>query len=144
MRIQSNSRRWWLLAGLVSIASVQAPAQSQNQGGSTAIKGITWTELEKLPLAGAPSKDGMMGIAEIHSSAPAERHSHAENEVGYVLAGSSVLEIEGQPARTIKTGDSFAIPAGKIHRAKPTGRVPLKVVVYYIVERGQPLAQPAK
>ncbi|MEG8012982.1 cupin domain-containing protein [Sphingomonas sp. 22R3R2A-7] len=82
-------------------------------------------------------------MAVIQPSAPAERHSHVENEIGYVLEGESLLEVEGQPSRTIRAGDSFAIPAGRVHRAKPSGSVPLKVVVTYIVKKGQPLARPA-
>ena len=113
------------------------------QTGGTDIMGIVWKKLEKLPLASDPSKEESIGIAVIQPSAPAERHSHAENEIGYVLAGSSLLEVEGQPTRTIRAGDSFAIPAGRIHRAKPTGTVPFKVVVTYIVKKGQPLARPA-
>jgi len=113
------------------------------QSASTDIKGIVWSELERLPLASDPSKEEIIGIAVIQPNAPAERHSHAENEIGFVLEGVSLLEIEGQPSRTIKAGDSFAIPAGKIHRAKPTGTMPLKVVVTYIVAKGQPLARPA-
>ncbi|MFD0767159.1 cupin domain-containing protein [Mucilaginibacter lutimaris] len=111
---------------------------------STDIKGIVWKELEKLPLASDPSKEESIGVAVIQPSAPAERHSHVENEVGYVLEGESLLEVDGEPARTIRAGDSFAIPAGRVHRAKTTGSVPLKVVVTYIVAQGQPLARPAK
>lgn len=130
-----------IAAGLLAIgSSTHALAQS----ASTDIKGIVWTELEKLPLASDPSKEESIGIAVIQPSAPAERHSHAENEIGYVLEGESLLEVEGQPTRTIRAGDSFAIPAGRVHRAKPSGTVPLKVVVTYIVEKGQPLARPAK
>jgi quercetin dioxygenase-like cupin family protein len=114
------------------------------QTSSTDIKGIVWKELQKLPLAADPSKEESIGVAIIQPSAPAERHSHAENEIGYVLAGESLLEVEGEPSRTIKTGDSFAIPAGKIHRAKPSGSVPFKALVTYIVVKGQPLARPAK
>ncbi|MEO6499341.1 MAG: cupin domain-containing protein, partial [Mucilaginibacter sp.] len=114
------------------------------QTGGTDIEGIVWKELEKLPLASDPLKEESIGVAVIQPGAPAERHSHAENEIGYVLEGQSILEVEGQPSRTIRAGDSFAIPAGKVHRAKPTGTVPLKVVVTYIVAKGQPLAQPAK
>lgn len=130
-----------IAAALLAFGS-GAPASAQT--GGTDIKGIVWTELQKLPLASDPSKEESIGIAVIQPSAPAERHSHAENEIGYVLAGTSLLEVDGQPTRTIKAGDSFAIPAGTVHRAKPSGTVPFKVVVTYIVAKGQPLAQPAK
>ena len=127
-------------AVLAIVSGMHALAQS----ASTDIKGIVWTELEKLPLASDPSKEESIGVAVIQPGAPAERHSHAENEIGYVLEGESLLEVDGQPTRTIRAGDSFAIPAGRVHRAKPSGTVPLKVVVTYIVEKGQPLARPAK
>lgn len=130
-----------MIAAAVLALGAGTHALAQNAG--TDIKGIVWTELQKLPLASDPSKEESIGIAVIQPSAPAERHSHAENEIGYVLAGSSLLEVEGQPTRTIRAGDSFAIPAGRIHRAKPTGAVPFKVVVTYIVTKGQPLARPA-
>jgi hypothetical protein len=32
---------------------------------------------------------------------------------------------------------------GKIHAAKSTGTVPMKIVVNYVVEKGKPLATPA-
>ena len=130
-------------AMVAAVLAVGAGTNALAQSASTDIKGIVWTELQKLPLASDPSKEESIGIAVLQPSAPAERHSHAENEIGYVLAGSSILEVEGQPTRTIRTGDSFAIPAGRIHRAKPTGTVPFKVVVTYIVTKGQPLARPA-
>ncbi len=126
-----------------ALFAIGAGTQALAQNASTDIKGIVWKELQKLPLASDPSKEESIGVAVIQPSAPAERHSHAENEIGYVLAGSSLLEVEGQPTRTIRAGDSFAIPAGRIHRAKPTGTVPFKVVVTYIVTKGQPLARPA-
>lgn len=133
--------------GILMTAAVLASGfgtYARAQTGSTDIKGIVWTELQKLPLASDPSKEESIGIAVIQPSAPAERHSHAENEIGYVLEGESILEVEGQRTRTIRAGDSFAIPAGRVHRAKPSGSVPFKVVVTYIVKKGQPLARPAK
>lgn len=127
----------------IALASVM-PHSALAQAANTDIEGIKWTELEKLPLASDPSKEESIGVAVIQPSAPAVPHSHAENEIGYVLEGESILEVDGEPTRTIKAGDSFAIPAGRVHRAKPIGTKPLKVVVTYIVAKGEPLAQPAK
>lgn len=114
------------------------------QSASTDIKGIFWKELQKLPLASDPSKEISIGVAVLQPGAPAERHSHAENEIGYVLEGEALLEVDEQPTRTIRAGDSFVIPARTVHRAKPSGTVPFRVVVTYIVQKGQPLAIPAK
>lgn len=136
----ATGHRAMIFAAVLAMASgTHAMAQSS----STDIKGIVWKELRKLPLASDPLEEESIGVALIQPNAPAERHSHAENEIGYVFEGESLLEVDGLPTRTIKAGDSFAIPAGRVHRAKPSGRVPLKVVVTYIVEKGQSWARPA-
>lgn len=54
----------------------------------------------------------------------AGRHFHHGEEVGYVLEGSAVIEIDGQPPLTAKAGDTYAIEAGKIHDAKAIGDKP--------------------
>ena len=40
--------------------------------------------------------------------------------------------------------DSFVIKAGVVHDARNTGSVPMKLVGVYVVEKGKPLASPAK
>ena len=60
-----------------------------------------------------------------------------------MVEGSSSLEVEGETPRLVKAGDSFAIPAGKIHDAKVVGDKPVKVLATYIIEKGKPLASPA-
>jgi len=60
-----------------------------------------------------------------------------------VVEGSASLEIEGEVPRIVKAGDSFAIPAGKVHDAKVVGDKPAKVLATYIIEKGKPLASPA-
>jgi quercetin dioxygenase-like cupin family protein len=86
----------------------------------------------------------IMGLAEIAPGGAAGRHTHFGTEAGYVVEGSSSLEIEGEPPRLLKAGDSYVIAAGKVHDAKTVGDTPLKVLATYIVEKGKPLATPAK
>ena len=84
-----------------------------------------------------------MAVAEIPPGMAAGRHTHPGPETSYVVEGSASLEIEGETPRLVKAGDSFAIPAGKIHDAKVVGDKPVKVLATYIVEKGKPLASPA-
>ena len=107
------------------------------------IEGIKWAVLQQVALAGMPEKDEIMGIAEIAPGAAAERHTHADHELGYMLQGQLVLEVTGESPRTVSAGDSFAIPAGRTHYAKNAGREPAKALVIYIVDQGRPLAEPA-
>ncbi len=73
----------------------------------------------------------------------AGRHFHPGPETSYVIEGSASLEVEGEVPRIVKAGDSFAIPAGKVHDAKVVGDKPVKVLATYIIEKGKPLATPA-
>jgi mannose-6-phosphate isomerase-like protein (cupin superfamily) len=52
------------------------------------------------------------------------------------------MEIEGQAPVTLKAGDVFLIPAGRIHNARSIGTETAKVVSTYIIEKGKPLATP--
>ena len=47
---------------------------------------------------------------------------------GYLLAGSLVLEIEGEKKQTLRTGDAFYIHKGKRHRGYATGNVPARLI----------------
>lgn len=60
-----------------------------------------------------------------------------------MVEGSASLEIEGEMPRLLKAGDSYMIPAGKVHDAKTVGDAPVKVLATYVVEKGKPLATPA-
>jgi quercetin dioxygenase-like cupin family protein len=111
-----------------SIAVAQAP-------------GIKRTPLQKSD--SGPNQETIMGIAEISAGSAAGRHTHFGIEMGYVLDGTSILEIEGEAPKNLKAGDSYVIPAGKIHDAK-AGPGGAKVLATYVVEKGKPLATPAQ
>jgi len=88
--------------------------------------------------------EAVTAIAEIAAGGQSGRHTHPGTESGYVLEGTGTLEVDGQPARPIKAGDSFTIPPETIHNAKVSGDAGFKVISTYVVEKGKPLASPAK
>lgn len=83
-------------------------------------------------------------VAEFLPGAAAGKHTHPGEELGYVMDGTLELRIEGQPPRTLKAGESFFVPAGIVHDGSNVGSGPLKVLATYIVEKGKPVASPAK
>jgi len=83
-------------------------------------------------------------IAEFVPGGVAGRHTHPGEELGYVMEGTLQLDVEGQPPRTLKAGESFFIPANTVHDGKNVGSGPAKVLATYIVEKGKPVASPAK
>ena len=106
--------------------------------GSASAQGIKRTPLQKIDFP-----DGYTtAIAEVPAGGAAGRHSHPGIETGYVMEGELTLEIDGQPAKVLKAGDSYQIPAGAIHDAKAVDK-PFKVLAIYIVDKTKPLATPA-
>ena len=83
-------------------------------------------------------------VAEFVPGGVAGRHTHPGEELGYVMEGTLQLEVAGQPPRTLKAGETFFIPAGVVHDGKNVGSGPAKVLATYIVEKGKPVASPAK
>jgi quercetin dioxygenase-like cupin family protein len=83
-------------------------------------------------------------VAEFVPGGVAGKHTHPGEELGYVMEGTLQLEVAGQPPRTLKAGETFFIPAGVVHDGKNVGSGPAKVLATYIVEKGKPVASPAK
>ena len=104
--------------------------------------GIKRTILQRTDLGNG--MEVVMGIAEIAPGAAAGRHMHFGVETGYVIAGQSSLEVEGETPRLLGAGESFLIPAGKAHDAKTVGDAPAKVLAVWVVEKDKPLGTPVK
>lgn len=81
-------------------------------------------------------------IAEIAPNTLAGRHTHPGVDTGYVVEGEATLLVEGKPDQMLKTGDSYAVPAGVPHDVK-TGEKGLKLMAVYVVENDKPVATPA-
>lgn len=92
----------------------------------------------------APDRHVVQALAEFVPGGVAGKHTHPGEEFGYVVEGTLQLEITGQPPRTIKAGESFYVPAGVVHDGKNIGSGPAKVLATYVVEKGKPVASPAK
>jgi quercetin dioxygenase-like cupin family protein len=86
----------------------------------------------------------ILGLAEIAPGGSTGRHTHFGVESGYMIEGTASMEVEGETPRLIKAGESYTIPAGKVHDAKAVGDGPAKVLATYVVEKGKPLATPSK
>ena len=91
-----------------------------------------------------PGRHAVQARAEFEPGAAIGRHTHPGEELSIVLEGTLVLEVDGQPARTVKAGESFFIPAGVVHAGKNAGTGKAVVFATYIVEKGKPVATPVK
>jgi len=104
--------------------------------------GLTRTLVLKADVS-VPGREAVVARVEVAPGAKAGRHTHPGDEISYVLEGEAQLLIDGQPARTVKAGESFVIPAGVVHDAHNTSSSPTKLIGVYVVEKGKPLASPA-
>ena len=120
------------MMAMTGMAAAQQPSTPQT---------IKRTVLQKFDVPGA-NYETVIGIAEILPNVNIGRHTHPGPEGGYMIEGEMVLMVEGQPAKSLKPGDSYQIPSGAIHDAK-TGPAGAKVIASYVVEKGKPLATPA-
>jgi quercetin dioxygenase-like cupin family protein len=123
-------------AASLAYAQQQPPAMTQQT------QNIKRTPLQKFDVPGT-NFETVIGIAEIVPNVTIGRHTHPGPESGFMLEGEMVLIIQGQPDRTVKTGESYQVPSGAIHDAK-SGPQGAKVIATYVVEKGKPLASPAQ
>jgi quercetin dioxygenase-like cupin family protein len=100
-------------------------------------------ELQKQDLS-VQGREAVVARGEFQPGAGTPKHTHPGEELSYVLSGEVVVEIEDKPAQTLKTGDVFFVPAGKVHAAKNVGKTEAHILSTYIVEKGKPLATPVK
>ena len=105
--------------------------------------GLTRTLVGKADVS-VPGREAVVARVELAPGATAGRHTHPGDEISYILEGEAELRIDGQPPKIVKAGESFVIPAGVIHDAHNPGSAPVKLVGVYVVEKGKPMASPAK
>jgi quercetin dioxygenase-like cupin family protein len=105
--------------------------------------GFTRTLLQDQDLS-AHDRHAVVARAEFAPGVAAGRHTHPGEELGYILEGTLELAIDGKPPVTLKAGDVFFVPAGLVHDGKNVGSGPAKVLATYVVEKGKPVASPAK
>lgn len=129
-------------AAVMLTSAVPAAAQQNLPTFASQTQNIKRIPLQRFEVPGT-AYETIIGIAEIAPNVAIGRHTHPGPESGYVMEGSFELLIDGQPARTLKSGDSYAVPPRVVHDAK-AGPEGAKVIATYVVEKGQPLATPSK
>ena len=127
-----NGRKWMVGAALAVVAVVP---NAQPPGFTRAV-----LQDQNISVQG---RHAVVARAEFIPGGQAGKHTHPGEEIGYVLEGTVSLEIEGA-SKSLKAGDAFLIPSGKVHNATNTGSGQATILATYIVDKGKPLATPAK
>lgn len=105
-------------------------------------------ELQRTALTGAKGREVVLVLRELPPRKESGKHTQSGTEVAYILEGSMILEMQGKPPVTLKQGDSFQTGPRQIHNVKNASTTaPVKVLVFYMVEKGKALSDfstPAK
>lgn len=92
--------------------------------------------------------EGLEAVAYIVDAAPGaavDKHSHLGDEFLYVLEGAVTVEPEGSSPVTLRQGEIFHQPPVVPHSAKNASvGQPARVLVFMVVEQGEPLAEPVQ
>jgi quercetin dioxygenase-like cupin family protein len=105
--------------------------------------GVKRTDLQRHDLS-IPGREAVQVRVDIAPGALAPKHTHFGEEIIYVLEGTLLYEVEGQPPVTLQAGGVLFIPYGVVHSAKNIGTVNAAELGTYVVEKGKPLVTPAK
>lgn len=124
----------WAAGAAIATLAVVAIAQAP---------GFTRTVLQDQNMS-VQDRHAVVARAEFVPGGAAGRHTHPGEELGYIVEGELELLIDGQPPKRLKAGDVFFVPAGMIHDGKNIGSGKAVVLATYVVEKGKPVASPAK
>jgi quercetin dioxygenase-like cupin family protein len=91
----------------------------------------------------APGREAITAIDDLAPESATGWHTHRGDMVGFVTAGSVVIEQRAKAPLTVESGQSFVIPAGIAHNARNRGGIPAQMFVTYIVDKDKPLSAPA-
>ena len=98
------------------------------------------TELQHVT-SSIPGREIVQVLTEIPEGVESGWHMHPGEEVGYIVAGTVRMEIEGADTITLHAGDPFLIPPRTPHNALDLGPGTGRMLSTYIVEVGEPIAE---
>lgn len=115
------------LLGTVSIPKVAAQRSS--------LAGSQSRMLLKADLTGCTRKEVSIAVNEL-SPGTSGKHYHPGESFTYILDGSEVYGIEGQPSKVVKAGDILHEQPMQVHTAD--NAKPVKLLVIRVSDKGQP------
>src|SRR5499427_6675517 len=103
-------------------------------------------ELFAIDLADYPGKEGRVIEVSYPPGAQDMAHRHDADAFVYVLEGTIVMQLKGQPAVTLKAGQTFYEGPADVHVVgrNASNTEPARFVVVLLKAKGAPLQTPVK
>jgi quercetin dioxygenase-like cupin family protein len=124
---------WASLAALLMLAAVSADAADVK-------------DLFAIDLADSPGKEGRMIEVSYPPGAQDMVHRHDAHAFVYVLEGTIVMQLKGQPAVTLKAGQTFYEGPTDVHVVgrNASNTEPARFVVVLLKAKGAPVLTPVQ
>jgi quercetin dioxygenase-like cupin family protein len=100
---------------------------------------LTRTEVQR-GASSIPGREIVQVRTEIPEGVSSGWHTHPGEEVGYIVAGTVEMRVEGRPTRVLHAGEGFLIPPRTPHDALDLGPGTGVMLSTYIVDVGEPLS----
>jgi quercetin dioxygenase-like cupin family protein len=97
------------------------------------------------PLSDLPGREVRISLLDREPGASSARHRHpGHHTFGYVTEGTYEFAINGEPARTLKAGDTFYEPPTAIHSTSrnPSTDKRAKILVFMVADQKNPSTVP--
>jgi quercetin dioxygenase-like cupin family protein len=102
-------------------------------------------QLVTQPLADLPGREVRISLLDREPGASSARHRHpGHHTFGYVIEGTYEFAINGEPARTLKAGDTFYEPPTAVHSTSrnPSTDRRAKILVFMVADQKNPSTVP--
>jgi quercetin dioxygenase-like cupin family protein len=135
-----RSKAFRAAAVLLSLA-VCGLAHAQSSGAQAGV-----SSLMTKPLAGVEGKEALMLIVNYPPGVSSPPHRHNANTFVYVLEGSVVMQVAGQPAVTLTQGQTFYESPTDIHAVSrnASDTRPARILVFMVKDKGAPATIPVE
>lgn len=100
---------------------------------------LTRTEVQRAA-SSVPGREHVQVLTEIPEGVESGWHVHPGDEVGYILAGTVELRLEGGAVLLLHAGDGFVVPQGVAHDARDVGPGTGQMLSTYLITVGEPLS----
>jgi quercetin dioxygenase-like cupin family protein len=127
-------------AALLAVA-MTAAAHAQTQPAPVQPSPVKRTILQKTDVPGT-NLEMIYATVEIAAGFKAGRHLHPGTVMAQVTEGEFWIQLDGQPEKVLKAGESLTLPDRAIHNEGATDKA-VKLNAVYVLEKGKPLASPA-
>jgi quercetin dioxygenase-like cupin family protein len=95
-------------------------------------------------VSSVPSKEAYLLDIDWGVGSSTGRHIHPGDEYAEIVEGELQLNVEGQPAKVVKTGETYHNLAGIVHETKNISGKPARSIAVLIIDKGKPPTEPVK